>query len=419
MRSIKSLPNDSVEDISRRNYGSSSAVSSIVAANPSVDFNNLAEGQTVVLPSAGKIDQSSVVSEGDDDVVIKINGEVYRVWDDFVVTLNFGAIADSFSFRVPFFPEDAAQREAFRPFSYNSVSIWIGGEKLLTGVLVDIVPTIGSAREIVISGYSRSGILQDVNFSPSQYPIEYNQVSLIDLTANIIKPFGLTVSASDSAKSASNGSLTTNSTFERIIASPTGKVGAFISKLAAQQGVVLGCGPDGNPKFDIASKEKAKYEIIEGKPPFVKSTARYLGQKRFSHYTGLTQDWIGNSEIKVTLHDESAASRGIFRPITLIERDVGEGQINELIKSQMGRNMSSASQVSLTVSDWRNFEGKLFNKNERLFLTAKSIMVYRKTEFLIKSVSFSRSASGGKTAQMSLSLPENYGGESQKLPWED
>ncbi|MCX8816963.1 phage baseplate assembly protein [Vibrio parahaemolyticus] len=419
MRSTKALASDTVEDISRRNYGSSSAVETIVAANPNVDFDNLSEGQTIVLPSAAKIDQSNVVADNDDDVIISINGEVYKVWDNFSVTLNFGAIADTFSFRIPFFPDDASQREAFRPFSYNAVTVWIGKDKLLTGVLVDISPTVGDSREVSISGYSRCGVLQDVTFSPSQYPIEYNQVSLINLTKDVVKPFGLTAGASADAKSTVSGNLNPDPLFERIIASPTGRIGSFLSKLAAQQGVVLGCDSDGNVHYDVASPEKASYELIEGIPPLVKASAKYQGQKRYSHFSGLTQDWLGSTDVRVSLHDESAVKRGVFRPITLLEKDVTEGQINTLVKSQMGRNLSDASPISLTLSDWRNSEGKLFSKNERLLLTAESIMIYKKTEFLSKSVTFSRSSTGGKVANLSLALPENYGGNSQDLPWEE
>ena len=417
MRSVKARSNDSVEDISRRNYGSSLYAQSIIEANPNVDFNRLQDGQVVVLPSSSRIDTTHSLDVNDDDVVIHINNRTYVVWDNFSLKTNFGTLADMFSFRVPFFPDDAEQRETFRPFSYKTVIIYFGQTKMFTGTMINIEPTLDSSNEVLVSGYGRCGILGDVTFSPKQYPIEYNEASLLTITENALRPFGLSVSFTEAAKS-SVSAVNTSSAFSRVIAEPTANIASFLNKLASKQGVVLHSDRDGNVLYDKASKGKAVFEIIEGTPPLLKATASYNGQKRYSHLTALSQEWHGSVHDKLTVTDKEAIKRGIFRPYTILPKDVDDGQLNTILSSQMGRNLSDAAPMSITVSTWHKPDGNVFVKNESMFLIAPSIMIYRKTELFISGVSYERS-SNSNIAVLSLSLPESFGGKEQIRPWEE
>lgn len=418
MPSISARSNDSAEDISRRNFGSSIYAQSIIEANPNIDFSHLQKGDTVVLPSASLIDKAHSVNVSDDDVVITIENKTYVIWDHFSLTLNFGALSDNFSFRVPFFPDDAEQREVFRPFAYKTIIIYFGKTKMLTGTLMNISPKLGASNEVNVSGYSKCGIIGDVSFSPSQYPIEYNNASLLTITKNALRPFGITASATDSAKQATSIGVNSDPTFSSVIAKPTSNIASFLNKLAVKQGVVLNSDVNGNVIYDKASKNKAQFEVREGEPPFLTASASYNGQKRFSHLTAFAQDWLGDVHQKLTVEDKSATKRGVFRPHTVLPKNVDDGQLNTILSSQMGRNLSDAAPMSVTLSTWSKPDGAVFSKNESMFLTSPSIMIYRKTEFFISSVTFDRS-SNSKTAVLTVSLPESFGGTNQLRPWEE
>ncbi|UKA27197.1 hypothetical protein IHC93_19940 [Photobacterium damselae subsp. damselae] len=391
MYSIQSKQGDSAETISIRAYGNRSGASNIAAANPNIDFDNVPNGTMILIPVAGRIGTDTIITDDPDQVTVIVNGERFYIWYDFKITLSLDRTADTFSFILPFDPQNQALKLALMPFSYATVKIYIGSEKIITGTIIRTAPSLDDSAHVSVSGYSRCGILEDVCFSPSQYPIEYNNSSLVSIANAAIKPFGLTASQSSEVKKHLASSGSSNAWYNRTNAPVQGKIKGYLSSLAKKDGVIMSSDKDGNVLFDVMTNSKPVITIKEGHQPFLSGNANFDGKKLYSHFTGFSQDWLGES-YKTTVVNESVASRGVFRPYTVVQSDIDSGNLRTSIQSIIKRNSMDAISLNLNLSTWRDDNKKLLYKNKNIFLYSPSLMIFKKTRMTIKEISFGRSA---------------------------
>ena len=89
-----------------------------------------------------------------------------------------------------------------------------------------------------ISGYSKGGILEDCTIPYPAYPLENLNISLKDITARLLKEFGLNFIIDSSVVNE------TNLAYPKAVAGPEETVKEFISKLAAQREKI-------NPRFNV------------------------------------------------------------------------------------------------------------------------------------------------------------------------
>ena len=99
------------------------------------------------------------------------------------ITLKLDSIASTFEFATYFKPNDKEFQEILKPLQYKDVEIYNSKNNLIfTGTILNHRFTSNSGRELVIiSGYSKCGILEDVCVPPSKYPLESTNKSLKDI----------------------------------------------------------------------------------------------------------------------------------------------------------------------------------------------------------------------------------------------
>ena len=86
------------------------------------------------------------------------------------ITLKLDSIASKFEFATYFKPNDKQMQEILKPLQYKDVEIYNSKNNLIfTGTILNHRFTSNSGRELVIiSGYSKCGILEDVCIPPSK-----------------------------------------------------------------------------------------------------------------------------------------------------------------------------------------------------------------------------------------------------------
>ena len=119
---------------------------------------------------------------------VKINDRFYYSFDAVTINYKLDSVASAFSFKARFNPDNQFHKEIFKPLQYQKVEIFDNEDNLkLTGNILNTSLSSGSSRELqTISGYSKSGIIEDVNIPFSAYPLEKNNVSLNDIVRDVL-----------------------------------------------------------------------------------------------------------------------------------------------------------------------------------------------------------------------------------------
>jgi len=110
---------------------------------------------------------------------------------------------------------------------------------------------------VSFSGYTKSGILEDVTIPDSVYPLEKNNQSLSEISSQLLKPFEI------GQLIERNVSNEMNLVYEKAVAQPTQSVASFLTQLASQRNIVIGHTNKGDVyyfKAFIGSKPVRSYD---------------------------------------------------------------------------------------------------------------------------------------------------------------
>ena len=153
---------DTFEVISSRVYGTPNKAFLVRQANSAAVLPLQAGTKLNIPPDPDamvfSIPENDLSSE--DEVSVFIDSDRFRFWQNLQINRSIDTF-DSFSFSAPFEPDNAAFREAFRPFSYKPVSINIGGELYTTGTMLTPTPELGDSNRVQVDGYARAAVLND------------------------------------------------------------------------------------------------------------------------------------------------------------------------------------------------------------------------------------------------------------------
>lgn len=340
------------------------------------------------------------------EVTLLIDGKEFKFWGGMNITRPLDSFA-AFTLSAPFDPDVPLLRNTFQPFTYKSVVLKIDGEPLLTGVLFPTPQLNPTSNVISGSGYSKPGVLNDCEFSPDAYPIEFNDVTLQTIADTAAQPFSVPV-----VFDASPGVA-----FEQVAAEPSAKILAFLIKLAKQRELLISDTVAGDLKFfapiesglAVAAIHQDEDRFIDGKPTF-------NGQQYYSSVTGLSPNTIARFSEQFTVVNPFMA--GIVRPHTFTISDTTDVDIQTVVRAKAGRMFADAVRYEISVQGWRDDTGNVWAPNTLVKLLAPGIMVYTESEFIVKSVRLSRGSDTGDTATLSLVLPGVYNGKiPEALPW--
>lgn len=405
----RTLAGDTFELIARRVYGTEQQAQRIRAANPGAT-EPFSAGVTLTapaLPGAPSESPGPAPANSLEEVALNIEGERFRFWESIKVTRAIDAM-DTLQLSAPFDAKDAAFRKTFRPFSYKSTDVIVGGVPLFTGTMVGVNPSVGVTRKTLnVSAYSLPGVLNDCTAPASAFPLEFNGQNLRDIATTIATFFGLAVAFD----------IDPGPVFERVALAPGKKVLGFLSGLAKQRNLIVSSTPAGAVLFlrpEAGGVPRA--HLQQGQSPFLSATPFFSPQEYYSHVTGLEPVLVGLGGSQFTVKNPRLA--GVVRPITFEAPDTAAADVKAAVEAKAGRMFGNAASYSVGVSTWRDPAGKLWEPNSTITLTAPDAMVYQAYDFTIRSVEFDRAARA-ESATLNLVIPGAFSGQVPGgLPWD-
>lgn len=95
---------------------------------------------------------------------LKVNGHIYKLYNEVNISLKYDSISDLFSYRLYFDPNNPQHKADFRPGIFPTCTITHGGVLVMTGTILKY--SFASAGDppkqlVIISGYSITGVLDD------------------------------------------------------------------------------------------------------------------------------------------------------------------------------------------------------------------------------------------------------------------
>lgn len=406
---FKTSAGDTFETVARIAYGTERESHRLREANPGTSEPFTADIVLVVpdLPGAPVDQPQQASADTENETAVLIEGQRFRFWKNIRITRAIDSM-DTAEFMAPFDFEAPGFRETFRPFSYKSAKVTVGGVPLFTGTMVGVVPMIDPTRKIVsISAYSLPGVLNDCTAPASAFPLEFNEQNLRDVASKLAGLFGLAVSFD-----ADPGAV-----FDRVALEPGKKVLPFLAGLAKQRNLIISSTPTGELLF-LKSTDASQpvAQLRQGESPLLSVTPFFSPQEYYSHITGLEPVIMGLAGSQFTVKNPRLS--GVVRPLTFEPSDAIAADVKGAVESKAGRMFGNAASYSATVTTWRDANGDLWVPNSTITLIAPDAMVYSEYSFIVRSVEFVRERSS-ETAILNLVIPGSFSGQvPEALPWD-
>lgn len=354
----------------------------------------------------------TVINGYSNEVALMVNGTPFRLWDDLEITRSFDTVADTFSLICPFNPEIKRTRQTFQPFKYQECGVYIGGEKVLTGNIINIEATSNAnSRVLKIDGYSKPGILNDCSVPPTSWPVSINGLNLKEIADRLCKDYGIIVmfEGSPGAKFSAR---------DKIEIESDKKIIDFLIDIAKLRGFLISSNVDGKLLFRKTPVGMATVKLEEGKNPLLSATCSFKGQSRYSHVTLLKSNNRFGAGQSTTVEDEELKKNAIVRHNISNAEDTEMGNLKTAALARMGRIIADSINLSCSLSGWRRYDnGALWKAGDLVDFFSMGNMIYKNTTFLVRDVKFIKK-SDSLTCDLSLVLPEAYSGAIRKVfPW--
>lgn len=400
---------DTLDKIARQHYGSENNSDAILRANPDLG-KQLPENTFIAIPELSnnpQVRNITVLSNNDNEVSLLIDGVRFRFWNSIRLDRAIDRV-HTVEFTAPFDAGNRNFRQLLRPFSFQNVSVFVGGIVLFKGTMVAVKPELlDTGKTISVSCYSLAGVLNDCTPPASAYPLEYNQLGLRDIAQSLCTPFGISV-----VFLADQGAV-----FERVACDPTRKILDFLQELAKQRGLIIASGKNGELIFWRGVESgNAVASFVQGQSPLISVIPSFSPQEYYSHVTGIEPVVTGTEGSQYTV--KNPRLNGVVRPLTFTAQDTIGGNIKSAVAAKSSRMFANMVSYEISVSSWRDKNGHLWQPNTNIYIQAPDAMIYEKYEFTIRSVSFEKDAEQ-ETATLNVVIVGSFNSEiPEVLPWD-
>jgi len=261
---------DTLIKLSIHYYGLPKYYTKIYAANPVIKNPDLIYPGTVLtipdiespatqaeetdIPLQNNLKQKTMTSRYFREVSLVIDGTVFKFWQDVDITLPFDSMR-TFSLSAPFNADNPTYVQLFKPFTYKNCIVYVAGKKIITGTIVKhSTKATGNSHTITVEGYSKPGILNDVNVSANSWPISFNGLDLEQIANKLCEPYSITVIFDADKGAVFKGS-------DKIELDPDKMIFPFLIDLAKQRNLIIGDDANGNLVFRRATEEKRRSQL--------------------------------------------------------------------------------------------------------------------------------------------------------------
>ena len=347
---------------------------------------------------------------------VEINGKDIVFFNAGSISLKLDSIASSFGFQARFNPENDLHKELFKPLQFQLARIYnSNGKLLLTGFVLNHSFTSNKDVNLVsISGYSISGILEDVTIPPSLYPLENTSLSLKQIAQKLCSAYGIGLIVGSNAGNVNvvaadvdpDSETESNIVYKKTVASPTDTVKGYLSKLTSQRNILLSHDAKGNVVL-FKPNDNAMPKYFFNKENTLEMTSSYQGQGLHSEINVIRQPSEENSGV-TTVDAVINPLIGLYRPTTKL---LSSGEDTDVSKAANNELASELNSIGVTVKLKGIFDtlfpGDIVNiHNHEIYSFAYS-------RYMVSEINLNFDETS-ETTDLKLVLPETYTGKIPK-----
>lgn len=286
-----------------------------------------------------------------------------------------------------------------KPYAYPKVVVFLGGYRMLTGVLFgvkNLISTSGISKAISIASLSAN--LIDSTMIP---PFQYKGSTLKQIAESVCGRFGVPVRWYSKDKNV----------FKRAACEDGERCFEYLVRLARQRGVLIGCDETGAMTFSDSEDTIHVGEIVEGQSAWVPGLEfDFDGRKRFSKYTAKSKS--GRTSAIGTVNDLSVP----FGRTTIVEaEDCHDGDIKKAAEWHRSRIIADALSQTINVRGYIAPDGDYWEEGLTLTLYSQSMEIPDGYIFLVDQVTMNSDDS--ETTELVLVPPGLYSGNPMENPW--
>ena len=336
---------------------------------------------------------------------VKINGSFYDFFDDLIINSSLDSFASTFSFKARFNPSNTSHRDIFRPLSFNRVEIFDKNDNLiLTGVVVNTtLNSLSLEKAPSISGYSLPGVLETSNIPYESYPLESNNVSLIDLTSRLLSPFGLSSVFDENILNQAN------IIYERTVAEPTETIKSYLSSLAAQRNIIIGHNEKGNLHFfRLNVNSNVIYSFNEQNTLTMDLSVN--GQSMSSDISVIRQPSKTNNNLNPVDSIKNPLISD-FRPMVKVLSSGEDTETREAVNNALSTQLRGIT-LNIKINTIENIK-----KGDIVDVVNREIFLSERTRFVVQSVSV-KETKNSEESTFKLVLPEVFTGGQPNIKFE-
>lgn len=396
----KTVGGESWSGIARATTGNDLNAAAIRKANPPLREPLLA-GQTIQIPDAAP----PIVSAREGDLSIAVNGQRIGTFNDFELALSIDAISKC-SFSVP---NETVTRAIFIPILSQKITVDLFGQRLFTGRCESPrVTNSPTQKSMEISCYSDPGILERGTPSIEEFPLEWKQALLEQITSDLCGKRGIGVIFS----------APTTARFKRVSIEPNQNILEFITDLASQRGLFFRDNPYGQfLLYKEVTIEPVVSFLEEGKHPTESIDLSINEDRYYSSVTGIVPAKSKRGKIGAKFTVRNPFATDVIRAYTFECKDIDPGELPVAVTSAAGRMFAELTSCEVEVATWNNDLGQVYQPGQSVFVKSEEHFITTPFQFVITSVVLQKTA-GATTASLSLSLPGAYSGQiPTRLPW--
>lgn len=318
---------------------------------------------------------------------ITIDKSEYRHFQSYDLSLKFNAIADTFSFT-------GLKKTLPGYLGYNDCEIFNENESIIKGTILNQSNKISTKSELsTVSGYSKCGIIEDVNIPVSLYPLQSDNLTLKEICDKLLQPFAVEYVVD------SNISSEFNKKYRKSNADPNQTIKDYINSLASQRGIILTHTRDGKlffTKIDI-SKLKPVVRFVQGDYGIMGMDIDLNGQSLHSEITVMKQASSDNPDSGEKTIKNPYCSK--FRPSIKI---LNSGDIFDMDKAA---RMALADE--LTGIKFSILTTKLVYPGNLITVNAPALGIKNDVDFFIEETNI-KGTTAGETFTLNCVLKDIY-----------
>lgn len=354
---------------------------------------------------------------------LKISNRIISKYSSIAVSLRYDSVASSCSASVYFDPANSDDRKLFIPGNNLPFQLLNGNEVLITGVLLNNKFKSAPTKQLAsIGGYSKAGVLDDCQNPTTNYPLQFDGLSLEQIAKKLVTPFGLTVTVAQVVQSDATMVYSYSQQMQ-----PDDTVKGFLTKLAIQKNIILSHDTLGNLLLTRADTKQAPFYDFNDGMPATDISLDYDGQQLHSPITALGQAQIGTSNSSEdtiinpyvqthldfmenarlnTIGSPTIAYGTGFRPKVSVQTSGNDNDTKLTARQLLSQELKSAIRLTINIDRW-TLNNKLVRPNSIITVTSPENFLYQKSRWFVESVDF-RGNEKAQTAVLNCVLPECY-----------